>query len=412
MPSAPAAPIARNAGWAAPAVALGLAATVLGLSRFGYGVLLPAMRAELGWTYAQAGLLDTANAVGYLAGALVCPVLMSRAGPATALRICAAVATGSLFGCAATGSLPVLLALRGIGGAAAAALFVAGGLLAARLATAAGRPGPVLGVYYAGVGPGILLTALLAPAVLTDPGRWRFGWLLLGALAAACAAIAGRAAVRFPAPSPAPRAAAPSSRRLGWALTAFTLFGVGYVPYATFAVAYWHQSSTGVATVTAMWALLAAAATASGWAWRKLLTRPEYALVVMLAVVTTAVTLPLASTTTLVLAVSAALFGGAFLAVSAATTALIRQSRPQADWPRTLTGFTAAFGAGQVAGPVLTGQLADHVGLRGGLAAAAALLALATAAAALQRSQHHGEDQSVTAEPGATVAANLEPTQG
>jgi MFS family permease len=165
-----------------------------------------------------------------------------------------------------------------------------------------------------------------------------------------------------------------------------------------------------VAAVTALWALLAAAATASGWAWRSLLRRPQDALVVLLVVVTTAVTLPLASTTTPVLAVSAALFGGAFLAVSAATTALIRQSRSEADWPRTLAGFTVAFGAGQVAGPVLTGQIADHVGLRGGLAAAAAVLVLATAAASRQqRTQHHAQAQPEGAERDASVAANPQP---
>lgn len=190
------------------------------------------------------------------------------------------------------------------------------------------------------------------------------------------------------------------------------MFGVGYVPYATFAVAYWHQSSTGVATVTALWALLAAAATASGWVWGSLLTRPHQAMVVLLAVVTVAVALPLASTSTPVLAVSASLFGGAFLAVSAATTAVICQSRPRLQWPRTLAGFTAAFGAGQVVGPVLTGQLADHVGLRGGLAAAAALLALATGAASLQRTLHHPDHQSETAKPDKAVAANLQPTKG
>jgi predicted MFS family arabinose efflux permease len=195
-------------------------------------------------------------------------------------------------------------------------------------------------------------------------------------------------------------------------LTAFTLFGVGYVPYATFAVAYWHQSRTGAATVTALWALLAVAATASGWAWRKLLTRPEHALVVLLVVVTTAVTLPLASTTTAVLAVSAALFGGAFLAVSAAATALIRQRRPQPEWSRTLAGFTAAFGAGQVAGPVLTGQVADHVGLRGGLAAAATLLAMATAAAWLQHTRNDAEGQAPeAAEPDVAVTADPQPTK-
>jgi predicted MFS family arabinose efflux permease len=61
MPSPPAGRATRTTDRAAPAVALSLAATVLGLSRFRYGVLLPAMRAELGWSYARAGLLDTAN---------------------------------------------------------------------------------------------------------------------------------------------------------------------------------------------------------------------------------------------------------------------------------------------------------------------------------------------------------------
>ena len=41
-------------------------------ARFAYALVLPAMRAELGLNYAQAGALNTANALGYLAGALLC----------------------------------------------------------------------------------------------------------------------------------------------------------------------------------------------------------------------------------------------------------------------------------------------------------------------------------------------------
>lgn len=397
--------------WVAPAVMLSSAATVLGLSRFGYGVLLPAMREQLGWTYAQAGLVDTANAVGYLLGALLCPVLLSRAGHAGTLRICAGVTAASLLGCGATGNLPVLLVLRGIGGAAAAALFVAGGLLAARLATAVDRSGAVLGIYYAGVGPGILLTAAVAPTVLDQPDRWRSGWLALGVLAAACALVAGRVATRLPEPRQS--SVDPSRRgRLGWALAAFTLFGLGYVPYATFAVAYWRQGGTGVATVTVLWAVLACAATASGWLWRGLLVRPATALMVLLAVVTTAVALPLASAAVPVLAVSAALFGSGFLAVSAATTALIRTHTPHHQWSRTLAGFTAMFGAGQVAGPVLTGYLADHVGLRGGLAAATALLALATTAAWRQYAGSQSEHPTHPSRRAPAAAASLQSSEG
>ena len=43
----------------------------LGLARFAYALLLPAMRADLGWSYADAGAINTANAAGYLAGALL-----------------------------------------------------------------------------------------------------------------------------------------------------------------------------------------------------------------------------------------------------------------------------------------------------------------------------------------------------
>ena len=46
-------------------------AVALGFGRFAYALLLPPMRADLGWSFAQAGALNTANAAGYLIGALV-----------------------------------------------------------------------------------------------------------------------------------------------------------------------------------------------------------------------------------------------------------------------------------------------------------------------------------------------------
>jgi predicted MFS family arabinose efflux permease len=40
-----------------------------GLARFAYGLMLPAMRQNLSWTYTEAGWINTANALGYLIGA-------------------------------------------------------------------------------------------------------------------------------------------------------------------------------------------------------------------------------------------------------------------------------------------------------------------------------------------------------
>ena len=65
----------------ATALALALGAAVsLGLARFSYAVLLPPMRADLGWSYFTAGAMNTVNAAGYLAGALAAPALLGRAG--------------------------------------------------------------------------------------------------------------------------------------------------------------------------------------------------------------------------------------------------------------------------------------------------------------------------------------------
>ena len=42
-----------------------------GLGRFAYAIILPAMRADLHWSSSRAGWINTANALGYLAGAVV-----------------------------------------------------------------------------------------------------------------------------------------------------------------------------------------------------------------------------------------------------------------------------------------------------------------------------------------------------
>ncbi|MEO7548067.1 MAG: YbfB/YjiJ family MFS transporter, partial [Ramlibacter sp.] len=136
------------------ALALSLGAAIsLGVTRFAYGLLLPPMRADLQWSYTLAGGMNTANALGYLLGALATPRLMGRFGPARLLLAGAALA--SLFmGLSGffTDAAPLLLQ-RVLAGAASAFVFICGGLLAARLgALQPARSGFLLGVYYGGTG--------------------------------------------------------------------------------------------------------------------------------------------------------------------------------------------------------------------------------------------------------------------
>lgn len=70
------------------------------------------MRADLGWSYAQAGAMNTANAAGYLLGALAAKVLVQRHGARPALLGGLVVTALSVLACVATGQFAVLLGLR------------------------------------------------------------------------------------------------------------------------------------------------------------------------------------------------------------------------------------------------------------------------------------------------------------
>ncbi|MBU4505927.1 MAG: YbfB/YjiJ family MFS transporter, partial [Gammaproteobacteria bacterium] len=76
------------------ALALSLGAAVsLGITRFAYGLLLPPMRDDLGWSYTLAGAMNTANAVGYLIGALAMSWLLKRLSPMRVLLAGSVLAT-------------------------------------------------------------------------------------------------------------------------------------------------------------------------------------------------------------------------------------------------------------------------------------------------------------------------------
>ena len=49
-----------------------------GFARFSYGLMLPAIQAELNWNYMQAGWLGTINAIGYIVGAVFTMLLVQK----------------------------------------------------------------------------------------------------------------------------------------------------------------------------------------------------------------------------------------------------------------------------------------------------------------------------------------------
>jgi predicted MFS family arabinose efflux permease len=370
------------------AVLLSLGAAVsLGISRFAYGLLLPPMRAELGWSYVLAGAMNTANAAGYLAGALMTPALLRR-WPAHQVLMAGAIgATLLMFACGMLRSDAAWLAQRAAAGVASAALFIAGGLLAARLgAMQPARGGLLIGLYYGGTGIGIVASALLTPAAEAvasaaggGPG-WAWAWW---ALAIACvASTAGLAvpasALHAPPPSPAAsvHASVPVWRVLRFALAGYAMFGVGYIGYMTFVVALLRDGGVPPARITVFYALLGAAVIASPRLWAGLLDRHRNGrpLALLNGLLGVATLMPAVSTAWLLVMASGLMFGGVFLSVVASTTALVRHSLPAPQWAAGIAAFTVVFAAGQIVGPTIVGWIADGPG---GLAAGLVMSAMA-----------------------------------
>ena len=85
-------------------------------ARFAYALLLPAMRNELGLSYSQAGSLNTANALGYLAGSLLTVRTVSRVGNRRLFSIGMVVTVVALIGSGFAASFTGQLVLRAIAG--------------------------------------------------------------------------------------------------------------------------------------------------------------------------------------------------------------------------------------------------------------------------------------------------------
>jgi len=386
-------------GLARRALALSIGPAVgIGLARFGYAVLLPAMRADLGWTYTQAGSMNTANAIGYLGGALISAPLATRYGTGRMFRQSILWTAASMFLSGLTGDFVALLVLRvaaGIGGAVA---LITGATLAARM-VAWGRhatSGMVIGLYFGGVGMGIAVMGLGIPVLLAAlPEAWRHVWVAMGLLALAGIVPAGRASRGVPGEPGAEvavvgrRTRAPIVRAvMAPSLMAYFLFGLGYITYMTFAVAFLGEQEWGPWGLSVFWLVLGGSTFVSGFLWPRVLSGfpAGRSLAVRLGVLSVGCAVPLLTNSAWGVLASAVLFGGSFLSVVGVVTDVVRRGLEPQAWSAGIALFTVSFSMGQTLGPIASGALADVTGgLSSGFALSTGVLVLSLLVALFQR---------------------------
>ena len=359
-------------------VALGAA---VGVGRFVYTPILPFMEAGIGLTKAEAGLIASANYLGYLLGALGASWRTlpgdRRTWFVAALGL-SALTTG-VMGLADT--MAMFLALRLIGGVASAFVLVfASALVLDRLA-AAGRPG-LSALHFAGVGCGIALSAVLVAELAASGYGWRAQWIASGAVSVLALAIAWAlvpGGSRTSAPTgPAPVAGA--NRGLASLIVAYGLFGFGYVITATFISTMVRNAPEISDLEQVIWLVvgLAAAPSVALWTWIGRRWGNDRGLALACVVEGVGVAMSVLATGAIAVTVSAALLGGTFVGITA--LGLIRaRDLSRGDPRRSFALMTAAFGLGQMIGPGLAG-LAYGLGdsfLAPSLVAAAALIVAA-----------------------------------
>lgn len=344
----------------------------IGLTRFAFGLVLPAMRDDLSWSYFDGGLAATLNAAGYLAGAIFGARAARRFGDRAMIVWGSAGMAATLFATALTGAFVPILIFRFGAGLFGGLAFVAAGTLATQLSK---TTVPSALVWFpAGAGLAIFISALGLPPLEDAIGGWKVGWIALGVVTLVAAAILAMI-IPESRSDHVPQTAKIVDKIRGLEFS-YALFGLGYISYATFVVAYVKDGGAEVSTVV-FWAILGAATVASAFVWPSLFARftPGAMYPFTLVMCAIGVALIIINRSALAAGISASLFGGSALAIVSGVTAAARDRVRPESWGGVVGRLTATFGVGQMFGPLLGGALGDtSTGLELGLGASAAIL--------------------------------------
>lgn len=354
-------------------------ALAMGIGRFAYTPVLPAMQLDQGFDNQLAGIIASANYLGYFIGAFAAGALPKAWPRIRVLRVCLLSGLATTAAMAGTESAWLWSALRFLSGLASAGILV---LVAATVLEHAARLGRsyLSALLFGGVGLGIAISGLAV--LLLDPWfGWRGDWLGLAVISGLLLIPAWLWIVEDPARAdgPADRSGESSYRYpLVFLILAYFCEGAGYIVSGTFLVAI-VQALPGLAGYGEVaWIIVGLAGVPSCLLWAAFGTRFGLvaALIAAHLVQACGIVLPLVSASPLAIVLAAILFGGTFMGITTLTVGLAGRIAP-ANRAQVVGRVTAAFGLGQILGPIAAGAMADRAGdFESALIAAAAVVVL------------------------------------
>jgi hypothetical protein len=364
--------------WTAALAGAASLAVAVGIGRFAFTPILPMMLADGAVDLHAASWLASANYLGYLLGALLCTVQ-----PWIAARVPALAGLEGprmvRAGLGATVVLTLAMALpwpaawptwRFLAGVASAYALVhtSGWCLAALARQDATRLG---GVVFTGPGAGIVLSGLVAGALVAAHQPAVAAWSVFGALAAVLSAFvwrvvgtpAGVAQLPATAAAHASGGGSPAHGRLEIATLglAYGLAGFGYIITATFLPVIARTVLPGSPWIDLFWPVLGAGVIAGSLLATRLELGGDLRLLLAVAYLMQAVGIAVGAVwpSEAGFVVGSLLIGLPFTAITFFAMQEVRLVRPQRA--ASMMGLlTALYGIGQIVGPPLVALILRH----------------------------------------------------
>jgi MFS family permease len=343
----------------------GLVLTI-GLARFAYTPLLPSLQIQTGLTDAAAGGLAAINYAGYMSGALAATWIddvrwrhwLYSAGLWMALVTVAAMAL--------TTWMPAWALIRYIGGlCGATGMLLGSGLVLGWLMRQGRRP--ELGLYFIGLGLGIVVSAVGAWGLSRVWPTWSDQWLAFGVLGFVFLIPAW--VWRPPVPPNLVTAHDALSRpvasnRWTWTMLAsYFAAGWGFVISATFTVAIVEREPALAGQGALAWAMVGLAAMPAVFIWDLVVRRlgDKQALLLAFGLQTVSVVLPALSGELWAALAGAVGYGATFIGIVSMTLALVGRRAPN-NPGKAMAKLTLSYGAAQMLAPVVAGYMAQTTG--------------------------------------------------
>lgn len=353
----------------------------LGLARFAFGMLLPAMREALAMSYDQMGFLGTANFAGYLVSVGMTPFLLRRFTPRVLIAAGLLLIALCMLAISLSASyLPVLLfyTLVGVGsGLANIPLMVLVSYWFRR-----DKRGQAAGLIVIGSGFAIIFSGFLVPFLNSSfvENGWRVGWGVLGAIVLLVAVVAGSLIRNDPmekALEPVGTLQSldyePEETKGGFSTVQilthlgllYFIFGTTYVIYGTFIVTTMvEEYGYAEANAGGFWSWVGFFSLFSGSVFGMLSDRigRKGGLMAVFAVQTVAYLLAGSRLGTEALFGSVVLYGVAAFAIPAIMAAAVGDYLGKARAAAAFSIVTFCFAVGQTLGPAVAGMVAEATG--------------------------------------------------